>query len=224
VKTSRPWTTQMAAVAAPMSSALSRASRPRRSRCAATSNGATSVESMTCGKRPRIAWSDGKARPTAKRGATTASAREPVASSASMAMPSGSRKRAVTTAGAIEAAGDGPPIHETTADIASKPGRALVKSVPSSGIGIRGSTSWLWAMLLASPPCAAVSQSGGRTWPCSARRNMAAPTPPASNAGIATHHGRASSLSPLPERRRRSPAAAVTNPMHGRTVRGSKGM
>ena len=57
--------------------------------------------------------------------------------------------------GPIDIAGDGAPSHDTTAAIASKPGRGLTKSDASSGIGINGSTRacarWCWRAPRASP-------------------------------------------------------------------------
>ena len=125
--------------------------------------------------------------------------------------------------GAIAIAGDGAPSHETTAAIASNPGRRRTNSVPSSGIGMSGSTSCVRAMVLTSPPCVAVSQSGGSTWPCNAQKNTDAPTSPVISAGTGSHQGGPMS-SPTSVRRQRNAAATATTTMSGSTVSGSNGM
>ncbi len=125
--------------------------------------------------------------------------------------------------GAIADAGDGAPSHETTAAIASNPGRRRMNSVASSGIGTSGSTSCVRAMVLARPPCVAESQSGGSTCPWSAQTNTAAETRPTINAGMGIHHGTAPP-SPRSARRRRTAAAPTSSTRRGNTVSGSNGM
>ena len=125
--------------------------------------------------------------------------------------------------GAIAIAGEGAPSHDTTAAIASNPGRSRTKSVPSSGIVMSGSTSCVREMVLTRPPWVAVSQSGGSTCPCSAQKNTDAPTRPVINAGTGSHHGGARSR-PGSVRRQRKTAATATTTMNGSTVSGSNGM
>ncbi len=127
-----------------------------------------------------IAWPDGKMSPSAKNGTSAASATDPVASSVSNVSASGRTTRVAVMIGPIEPAGDGAPSHETTAAVASNPGRARTNAEFSSGTGNTGSTSCVRTIALTTDPCVAVSQSGGSTWPCNAQTKVPAATRPTS--------------------------------------------
>ncbi len=129
----------------------------------------------------------------------------------------------IAITGPIASDGEGAPSHDTTALIASNPGRGRTNSVASRGIGISGSTLCDLAIAVASPACVGESQSGGRSWPCRAQTKMAAPTAPASSAGIGSHHGAASGA-PTSLVRQRMTAATPSTTRTGRIVSGSNGM
>src|SRR5579864_6533321 len=192
VTNSRPWITQIDMTIPTINTAFSIVLRPRITRSEATMNGTMRVESTTSGNRPMIAWPEGNASPSAKNGTIAVSAIDPVVSNTRNARDTGSTTNVIAITGPIASAGDGAPSHDTTALIASNPGRGRTNDVPSRGIGISGRTLCARAIAVASPAWVGASQSGGRTWPRSAQKKMAAPTPPATSAGSGSHHGASS--------------------------------